>query len=96
MRIDFPTELDSSECHALFYVVKSKFNCPLVSKPLLSQSGSKISQQRLFCLDIQETVFKKNRFDEEERKTSLKSCFSELQRCFPFFCINTKLVQNKI
>lgn len=84
--------LDSSEYHTLFYIAKSKFNCPLISKPLLSQSGSEISQQRLFCLDMQETVLKKSRFDGEERKISLKSYFSELQRCFPFFCINPKLV----
>lgn len=51
--------LDSSEYHALFHVAKSKFNCPLISKPLLSRSGSEISQQSLFCLDIQETVLKK-------------------------------------
>lgn len=58
--------LDRSEYHALFCVAESKFNCPLISKPLLSQSGSEISQQRPFCLDMRGNSLKK--VDSVEKK----------------------------
>lgn len=63
--------LDSSEYHALFYGAKSKFNCPLISKPLLSQSGSE-SLHKGFFVQTCRKQSKKSRFDAEERKISLK------------------------